>query len=277
MQTTNGKDSNNYSLLETAAVPTDSALVEGIRQVAIGKYGAKKILNKSLANRILEELEQIEKQMRNWNNSPEENSLYQQQVLQRAAFLGSLYLKPNWNLDEQEILRKYELGIASTKKPCSEASLLLAVHPNSFQRLEECHLTEHVLKLLQGDHLSTLEAEQLGEFILECKTLTDATLSAMILHIMRVRHETSEELIGFATACQKTLNTLWKSNVSVQIRRPIPVLQITEPFDGVVKSPMVTPLIAKYITEQYGIWTVLIGSDTSGPKYGVNLKMLVEN
>ncbi|EME27962.1 phosphoribosylanthranilate transferase-like protein [Galdieria sulphuraria] len=282
MQTTNGKDSNNYSLLETAAVPTDSALVEGIRQVAIGKYGAKS-LNKSLANRILEELEQIEKQMRNWNNSPEENSLYQQQVLQRAAFLGSLYLKPNWNLDEQEILRKYELGIASTKKPCSEASLLLAVHPNSFQRLEECHLTEHVLKLLQGDHLSTLEAEQLGEFILECKTLTDATLSAMILHIMRVRHETSEELIGFATACQKTLNTLWKSNVSVQIRRPIPVLQITEPFDGVVKSPMVTPLIAKYITEQYGIWTVLIGSDTSGPKsfvrsiqYGVNLKMLVE-
>ncbi|GJQ13848.1 hypothetical protein GpartN1_g5639.t1 [Galdieria partita] len=278
MQTTYGNVSDNYSLFETPLQPTNTALVEGIRLVAIGKYGAKS-LNKTLKNRIVEELENIESQMRNWNKSTEDNSLYQRQVLQRAAFLGSLYMKPNWTEDEQEILRKYELGFAPSNKPCSEASLLLAVHPNSFQRLEECHLTEHVLKLLQNNHLSTEEAEQLGEFILECKTLTDACLSAMILHILRVRHETSAELIGIAAACRKAMNnndSLWKSSLGFQTKRPISVLQITEPFDGVVKSPMVTPLVAKHIAEKYGIWTVLIGSDTSDPKYGMNLKMLVE-
>jgi len=278
MQSVNGQECNNReSFPSVAPIPTNSALVEGIRQVAIGKYGAKS-LSKSLSRSIIEELEHIEAQMRNWNNSAEDNSLYQHQVLQRAAFLGSLYMKTSLTEDEQEILRKYELGHAPLHKPCSEASLLLAVHPNSFQRLEECHLLEHVLKLLQGDHLNVSEAEQLGEFILECKTLTDACLSAMILHVLRVRHETSSELIGLASACRKAMeiedsNASRKSNVSTPSRRS--VMQITEPFDGVVKSPMITPLIAKHITEKYGIWTVLIGSDTSGPKYGMNLKTLV--
>jgi len=147
-------------------------------------------------------------------------------------------MKTNLMEDEQEILRKYELGHAPLNRPCFEASSLLAVHPNSFQRLEEYHLLEHVLKLLQGDLLNASKEEQLGEFTLECKKLKDACPSAMILHVLRVRHESSLELIGFSDACRKTMaieenNASRKANVSSPSRRSL--MQVTEPFDAVVK------------------------------------------
>jgi hypothetical protein len=68
MQSVDGQECNNQeSLSSVAPIPSNSALVEGNRQVAIGKCGAKS-LSKSLSHSIIEELEHIEAQMRNWSN-----------------------------------------------------------------------------------------------------------------------------------------------------------------------------------------------------------------
>ena len=52
-------------------------------------------------------------------------------------------------------------------------------------------------------------------------------------------------------------------------------IQIAEPFDGVNRSFLLTPLLADFL-QKLGFKTVLLTGISSGPKYGINLKDLAE-
>ena len=53
------------------------------------------------------------------------------------------------------------------------------------------------------------------------------------------------------------------------------LIQLSEPFNGVEKSPLITPLIALSLRDQ-GFYVLSLCGDSSGPKYGVTLKNIGE-
>lgn len=256
-----------------------SALSAGIKAVAVGKFGNKSV-SEELAERIKDELRFLE------DGDHSNETLF----LQRSSFLGSLFAKANLEPQEQALLgicrrnftSEYLNGIDRGPNSCTAGELIAYItesedSPDSITR----GLIHYALKLLNGKRLDEKEAQELGDLLFTTNNNRSMlSVKCLIAHVMRVRHESCAELIGLARAARSTLNPSFKmdqSSPSPLQSKPVQrTALIAEPFDGVTKSSLLTPLIANYLQTHQNYLPLLSCGDTPGPKYGTNLKTLSE-
>ncbi len=107
------------------------------------------------------------------------------------------------------------------------------------------------------------------------KDISAKAEKALIAHVMRIRHETAEEIAGLALAAQSTLSPAFKTAIPVDEGSNgislAPFVHIAEPFDGTVTWDVLTPLITRHLRETFGFNTVMSTGYSAGPKYGPNL------
>ena len=251
---------------------TSTALCEGIKSVAVGKFGNKSV-SPELVEKIKAELKALDE-----NDEPDRALLWQ-----RASFFGSLFAKAELEPQEHILLgwcrtpftQVYRSGKDRGPGSCSAGELIAYVRGpggETSSLLQE--LTRFSQKLLNGDRLTQEEAEELGNLLFQISDDCSAQcLKCLIAHVMRVRHESCEELSGLAKAARGTVNSEFKRPVDFRESIPSTAL-IAEPFDGVNKNYMLTPIVAAHLQKQYGFVPLLSCGSTSGPKYGPNLKMV---
>ena len=238
--------------------PNTSALRDGILLIAIGKNGSKS-LPSDLIIRISKELNQLSKL----------SSIPIALTWQRASFLGALYMKSPRTNDEQILLATAcgKIGndhiTPSNVIPAAEGS---NDDSTSYKFIKLGGFAE---RLLAKEFLNITEAENLGRLLYCIDENEPPAIAALIAHVMRVRHETGTELAGLARAVNKNTKKLWKNedNVDKRFLRA----HIAEPFDGTMTWDLLTPLICKYLKENYGIQSVMGVGRSGGPKMGCNL------
>lgn len=162
-------------------------------------------------------------------------------------------------------------------------------------------LNRFALRLLCDERLDRNEAVQLGRILYGCTENSPPTpVMALVAHVMRVRHETNDELSGLAAAVRETtvklghLNSSFASfarngnrtsTTSATTNSSSSELQasdnryflLSEPFDGAITWDMLTPLLARHLTQAYassGFKVIVPCGETSGPKYGPNVRAL---
>ena len=125
------------------------------------------------------------------------------------------------------------------------------------------------LKLFRQESLSFDEAAQLGDHFFRDEHNLET--KAMAATILRMRHASAQEYAGLykplVTTIDAKFKSKWKSNEAV--------VQIAEPFDGVNRSLLLTPLIAKEI-QSWGYTCVSMVGKSSGPKFENNLMQVVK-
>lgn len=117
------------------------------------------------------------------------------------------------------------------------------------------------------EYLSMSLAEELGRFLFSKKTGDE--LRGLAVSILRVRYETPEEYAGLLSAMRQTLS----KEFSGSSKKGEAIIQFSEPFDGVERSFLITPLLARHVQER-GYRAVSLVGRSPGPKSGLNLKDL---
>ena len=212
----------------------NSALARGIRLAGIGKHGSKP-LPADLVEECLQEL-----------NAGDSNPL------QKGAFFGALLLK---GISETEARLETYLGKGAFT---NHTFLLGRLCPDLPPQLYPIGL-----KLLVGQSLQVSEAHQLGDFLLgndPCEVFRGLAVT-----ILRVRYETNDEYKGLFEAISRSYTPGFQRWVKTQL----PIIQLSEPFDGVEHSYLITPLLAQLFQDRNYNAVSAIGR-TSGPKYGLN-------
>ncbi|MFN4144316.1 MAG: anthranilate phosphoribosyltransferase [Runella sp.] len=212
----------------------DSALGKGIRQVGIGKHGSKP-LSLELIDACLDELR---------NGRANE--------LQKGAFFGALMLK---SPTDAELKFEDYLGKNAFS---NHAYFLNKLCPNLPTQLFPIGV-----KLLSGNTLAISEAHQLGDFLFSghpCEVFR-----GMAVSILRVRYESNDEYEGLYEAVKNTYTPGFQRFVKTKL----PIVQLSEPFDGVEHCYMITPLLAHFF-QQRNYNAVTAVSRTPGPKYVLN-------
>lgn len=213
------------------------AIEQGIRAVAVGKKGSKNCPEEVTA-KILEDLQQD-----------------QIHPVQLGAFFGALAIK-GVEASEQLIADAVSLSDPQAFLDCVASDT-----PVEMRAL--CQ------KLLEGKELNLSEAQQVGVFFFS-EELGD-TARALMATILRVRYATPEEYAGIYFAMRESFTKPFQG--------PVPsggdVALLSEPFDGVERSYLLTPLIAAWLGKQ-GYRVLSAVGESSGPKYGVTLMALAE-
>jgi len=124
-------------------------------------------------------------------------------------------------------------------------------------------------EVLSGKTLSRETAYRLGKFLFSDDPGDSAR--ALIASYLRVRYETTDEYDGLLSAMQETLEKPFCEKVP----DGEPVIQLAEPFDGVVHSYLLTPLLADYI-QNLGFRVVTMVGRSSGPKMGNTVLDLIK-
>ena len=223
-----------------------SLIKEAIKLVAIGKKGSRSLKG-----------EQVEHLLAELKAGPSD-------PVQRAALATALYFK----------------GIHEHEKPLLEYLLSSEeVHPEIFIKKlipdTQVSFQKLVMKLLEGGRLHQREAQDLGDFyfnIDQFQTEQDDMARAISCVWLRLRYASHDEYKGLYQAFMKTIKPDFNHKQTIDQN----LVQLSEPFDGVDKSPLVTPLIASHLISE-GFRVVSLTGDSSGPKYGVTLKSLAEN
>jgi hypothetical protein len=139
-------------------------------------------------------------------------------------------------------------------------------------------LTLHAVHLLGNEPLSVERAQELGALLYSAEnnnSITVMQLKALVAHVMRIRHESEDELIGLARAAASTLHPAFHTRASGGPTTTFPPTALmAEPFDGVVTWDLLTPLLARHLATRYGLGVILSTGASSGPKYGPNLRDL---
>ena len=125
------------------------------------------------------------------------------------------------------------------------------------------------LKLFRQEPLSFEESIDLGEYFFRDENNIET--KAMAATILRMRHASAVEYSGLYQPLKKKLNDEFQSKWATER----PVVQIAEPFDGVNRSLLLTPLIAKEI-QSWGYCCVSMVGKSSGPKFENNLLQVAE-
>jgi anthranilate phosphoribosyltransferase len=214
---------------------TDSALAQAIKVVGIGKHGSKS-LSVELVNDCIAEL-----------------TSDQASELQKGVLFGALMIK---GLAEAEIGLENYLGKGAFSNPVFLLNKLCPDLP--------AQLFPIGVKLLSGQSLQVSEAEQLGHFLLYTNRTGDA-FRGLATSILRVRYETNDEYKGLYEAVSKSYTPGFQRFVKTKL----PIVQLAEPFDGVVHSYLITPLVAQFFQDRNYNAVSSVGR-TSGPKYGLN-------
>lgn len=219
-------------VLDTPA--TETALGRGIKHIGIGKYGSKPLTPELLA------------ECRSALADPSSHPL------QVGAFLGALVAKGPTS-EEQTLEEVIGKGAFS--------------HPTFFINKVCPDLPGRLLpiatKLVRGANLQISEAEQLGDYLYgeeDCETFRGLAAS-----IMRVRHETNEEYQGLMRAAERTFSPGF-GPISCADR---PLIQLSEPFDGVENNYLITPLLAKFFQKR-GYGAISLVGRSGGPKFTLN-------
>lgn len=211
-----------------------TALGQGILHVGIGRHGSR-----SLPPELLEA---CRRELLSDDTDP----------IQKGAFLGALLAKGP-TPEEKTLETVYGRGAFS--------------HP-TFLINKTCpdlpgHLLPIAAKLLRGHSLKASEAHQLGEFLFSdhpCEVFR-----GMAASYLRVRHETNEELKGLHDAAVETYSPGFQRLSCVDR----PLVQLSEPFDGVEHSYLITPLLAHFFAQR-GYGTVSMVGRSPGPKNTLN-------
>ena len=209
-----------------------SPLQRGVKLIGIGKHGSKKLPDELII--------EINEELGEGKASP----------ILIGAFFGALMMKeiaPAYLLLE-EYLDKGSLSDASTmwNKLCFDA-------PAQMKSIG--------VKLIQKQSLTLEEATALGSFLFSEEP--GESFRGMAVSILRIRYESDEEYEGLYNAIQNSVvnNTIAFKNA--------PIIQLSEPFDGVEHSYMITPIIAHELQKQdYNV--VVVCGRTSGPKITLN-------
>ncbi|AQG81763.1 anthranilate phosphoribosyltransferase [Spirosoma montaniterrae] len=218
----------------TSDAPAHTPLGRGIQHIGIGKHGSKPLPPALLA------------ECRKALTAPETHPL------QRGVFLGALLAKgptpEEYTLEEVIGKGAFSHPTFFINKVCPD--LPMGMHPIA-------------TKLVRGHNLQVSEAEQLGDYLFgngPCETFRGLAAS-----ILRVRHETNEEYQGLMRAAERTFTPSFRT-ISCADR---PLIQLTEPFDGVENSYMITPLLAKFFLQK-GYGPVSLVGVSGGPKFTLN-------
>lgn len=262
-----------------------SSLRAGILAVAVGKLGEKHI-PPSLFPGLSHELDLAESAA---------GPLHL--LFQRASFLGALFMKTRLTHSEYDLLAEYVVlprtqsfatgrsRVPDVVSSTYNGTLVTAGHVVA--TVANCSdlndgLNKYALRLLSDDRLSREDAYKLGQLLYDDQAPTP--IKALIAHVMRVRHETSDELAGlakvvadFTRANVKSFSTSFSRGVDVDgFTKSLPTAILAEPFDGVVTWDLLTPLVACHIQNTLGLRAVMLAGKSSGPKMGPNLRDLGE-
>ncbi len=222
--------------METAV----SAIVEGIKIIGVGQKGTRS-LSLGLVREIMEELKE--------EKVPD---------VVRGAFFGALVIK-GLTPDEKMLAQTFTPDIFDA--PEKLAASLAPDAPEFVQKI--------CARLLKKEPLDQQTAQDLGDFLFSDKPGDGAR--GLAASILRVRYETPEEYAGLRMSVQKTVAGPFGGVVP----DGDPIVQIAEPFDGVDRSYLITPLLARHI-QNLGYRVVSLVGRNSGPKYGNNLLDLSE-
>eukprot|EP00904_Undaria_pinnatifida_P005145 jgi/Undpi1/1760/HiC_scaffold_11.g05149.m1 len=108
----------------------------------------------------------------------------------------------------------------------------------------------------------------------------------LCVHILRVRYETPSEWTGLIKAQQETARV---GNYDPQViidaykrgqaagNKARLVVQLAEPFDGMDRGELLTPLLAQHLQRKFNVVAVSQCGRSSGPKYGQNLLDIANN
>ncbi|MCB9771879.1 MAG: anthranilate phosphoribosyltransferase [Candidatus Omnitrophica bacterium] len=220
-------------------IPTESALRRGIKAVGIGKKGSRS-LNRDLALEIFAELQQG-----------------QFKEAEIAAFFAALFIKGP-TADEILLADYFPTGTFAdaaklTHALCNDAP---------------ADIKDICVKLLQQKDLNKGDAYTLGKFLLSPQKGDGARGLASI--VLRVRYETTEEYLSLLQAATETIHHAFRGSVP----KGQPIIQISEPFDGVDHNYMITPCLSQSLQTHYRVIS-LVGRN-SGPKDGNNLYDLAQ-
>lgn len=193
--------------------------------------------------------------------------------LLRASFLGSLFVKSVHTPDERAVL-SYAVRGDNGGEDVSPAEVLAAIGASSSDEL-----ISYALRVLSGERLTMDEAASLGELLYTPHSLEQVSvwvIKALIAHVMRVRHESSEELAGLAEAARRGLSPSFRTpKEGIQIDTG-PFVHVAEPFDGTITNDLLTPLLCHRLRDVYGMRPVMSVGLSSGPKYGPNLRDIAQ-
>lgn len=255
-----------------------SPFVDGIKSVAVGKYGTRP-LPEELVPSLLAALKSVPDGADVVEPHPD--------YLRRAAFLGALFVKASILSHEAPLLAAcassaWAVGPDRGPGTCTAGEVLAfacageaALPSAESAALRGSPLWAFALALLAGEPLDASAAERLGGLLYS--SLSPAVqpyalpLKCLIAHVMRIRHETSAELIGLHRAISAQTVAPVLSGPSAATRR---VIQLAEPFDGVraCGSELLTPLLADRLAARHDAAIVLGVGASGGPKYGPNLE-----
>lgn len=262
-----------------------SSLRSGILAVAVGKFGEKHV-PPALFSGLSQELDLAET-----SAGPVEL------LFQRASFLGALFMKTRLTISEYSLLAEYVIlprtepfATGRSRVPGPDTSSYTGTPVTAGHVLativgdkdSDDEIYDFALRLLSDERLSREEAYRLGQVLYRDEAPTPT--KALIAHVMRVRHETSDELAGLAKAVadmtRANITSLSKSlsrdahGADGALFKSPPTAILAEPFDGVLTWDLLTPLIARHVQDTYGLRAVMLAGKSSGPKMGPNLRDL---
>lgn len=221
--------------------PEEPAIDRGIKAVGVGKRGSRS-LTPELAQEILEELRADD--VEDIKLGAFFAALCLKGISPEEKILSDIFKEPETLFDPEKLAREL-----SRKAPA--------------------HIQEFCVRLLKGETLSEDEAYGLGLFLFSDERGDKAR--GLAASALRVRYETIDEYTGLLRAMNEMIDPSY--------RRPVPpgdpIIQISEPFDGVDHSYMITPLVAKYLQSLKYRAVSLLGRN-SGPKSEFNLLDIAE-
>ncbi|MFN3603270.1 MAG: hypothetical protein ACK4UJ_01025 [Leptonema sp. (in: bacteria)] len=216
----------------------ENSIEQAIALIGIGKYGSSS-LPENLEQSITTDLE-----------SPEIPNI------QKGAFWGAIFLKGFESKSEKNIQNHFKIhtveDIISKLCKTKDIKILNLIH-----------------RLLQGFTLDLEESYTIGRFLFKEKfSLEEEFDIGLITSILRFRHETLEEYLGLLKSIEDLYYHKWNAKIISSISENFIIL--TEPFDGINRSYLLTPLIGRKLIEE-GYIPFFIVSKNPGPKFHYNL------
>ncbi len=221
----------------------EPAIKRGIKTVGIGKKASQ-----SLGPDLVEE---IVRALQAGKVTP----------VARAAFFAGLINKGVSEV-EMRLEEALEPGVLSDSSRLGRLAELLAPEAPPWVR-SVCG------RLLAGETLDTDTAHRLGRYLFHPDSCDGA--KGLVASFLRVRYETPEEYEGLLKAMNETLEVPFRQETPPGN----PIVQLAEPFDGVDRSNMITPLLAREL-KSTGYRVVTLVGRNSGPKRVFNLLDLTE-
>lgn len=219
-----------------------TALESGIHLVAIGKRGSKDCPEELLSS-IAEEI-----------------TSQQYDPISLALFLTTLYIK-GLSPQEDEILKP----LFPDKTLQDPETLVQFLTP---QLDSEIH--KLLVHALSAKHFENQAIKELGEFLFlsEGNDIAKAIFSI----ILRVRYESLEEYLTLLEIIQSSLAKPFQQYKKDLSRK---IIQIAEPFDGVERSYMITPLLSSTFSK-LNCQSIYMVGESAGPKMNFNLRDLLQ-